>query len=92
MVNLKNFQVSDEIFWGYKITLDIDFFNNEKDLIKIVKEDMKLFFKKFNLIMLSEKLDYIEFHIPNLNNIKQSNNQIIYICSHKHCNCCNCIN
>lgn len=88
-MNLRKFQVSDSLFWGYQIILDINFFTNEKHLVEIIKEDMIQFFKSKNLLMLAEKIPNYQFHIPSLSKIKLSNDEIIYVCSHIHfCNCC----
>lgn len=89
-MNLRKFQLSDDLFWGYQLTLDLDFFTNEQHLINIIKEDMIQFFKSKNLLQLVDKISQIELHIPPLSKIKQNiNQQLVYVCSHRHnCNCC----
>lgn len=91
-MKLVTFQLSDEIFWGYKIVIDIDMFTSSHDIIEIVKDDMKQFFKSHNLLNLAERIDGLSLCMPCLQNLKNKINiteQIVYICSHEHsCPCC----
>ena len=90
-MRLQKFQVSDETFWGYQITLDLDIIFNTKDIIEILKEDMINYFKKKNLQFLIDKINVIHLNVPDINKIKNCEvTEIVYICSHEHnCSCCN---
>lgn len=85
---LRNFQVSSELFWGYKISLEISRFDTIKSIIEYVKSDLRTFLLSRNLQCLVEKLDECKFHIHEpydtfeelLHN--STYNDIIYICDH----------
>lgn len=85
---LRNFQVSSELFWGYKITLDISRFDTIKSVITYVKSDLKTFLLSRNLQCLVEKLDESIFHIHEPHDTfeelihNSTNDDIIYICDH----------
>ena len=92
-MRLQKFQVSDPLFWGYQITLDIDSIYTSTDIIEILKNDMIDYFKNKNLELLIQELISIHFHVKNINIIKNNPNEdIIYICNHIHCSDISCHN
>lgn len=92
-MKLIKFQVSDDIFWGYQVTIDIDVFHSSHDIIEVVRNDMINFFKSHNLLMLVDRINELPLHMPNIESLKNNVNAInhvIYICTHEHkCSCCN---
>lgn len=86
--NLRTFQVSSELFWGYRMVLDISHFDNVKSIIEYVKSDIRTFLLSRNLQLLVEKLDECKFHIHEpyetfekvINN--STSKDVIYICDH----------
>jgi hypothetical protein len=88
MNNLRTFQISSELFWGYRMVLDITHFDNIKSIIEYVKSDIRTFLLSRNLQLLVEKLDECKFHIhePCETFEKVINNStsydVIYICDH----------
>ena len=95
IMKLIKFQLSDELFWGYQITIDIDVFHSSHDIIEVVKNDMIIFFKSHNLLMLSDRIQELPLHMPCINSLKNNVNainQVIYICSHEHSCSCSCNN
>lgn len=88
MMNTRIFQVSSDLFWGYRVNLDITSFDSITSIIEYVRSDLKQFLLSKNLQMLVEKLDACHFHIHSPYNeyiqlVKQADDQtIIYICDH----------
>ena len=86
--NQRTFQLSSELFWGYKLSLDISRFDSIKSLITYVVSDIRTFLLSRNLQLLVEKLDECKFHIHEPHDtfeelISHSTyNDIIYICDH----------
>lgn len=86
--NFRIFQVSSDIFWGYRLSVDISHFDSIKGIIDYVKSDIKTFLLSRNLQCLVEKLDECKFHIHEPHDIFEellqctTNNDVIYICDH----------
>lgn len=86
---ITKFQISDPIWWGYNIDVDISFFNNINDIINYVINNLEVTLKSLNLLPQYEMLQEVrnKFHIHNfsyeelLNNKK---NETIYICRHNN--------
>ena len=85
---LRTFQVSSELFWGYRVTVDILHFDDVKAIITYVKQDLKTFLLSRNLQGLINKLDNAKFHIHHPYSsyselvTMTNDNDIIYICDH----------
>uniref|UniRef100_A0A6C0IXN2 Uncharacterized protein n=1 Tax=viral metagenome TaxID=1070528 RepID=A0A6C0IXN2_9ZZZZ len=87
MVNYRTFQISDDLFWGFKVRLNIDLYNNPADIVKEVKEQLKDFLSTHNLQVLKEKVDDKPLHTSSINHIRNSKNgDIIYVCMCSHAN------
>mgnify|MGYP006090558757 CR=1 FL=1 len=85
MINYRTFQISDDLFWGFKVNLNIDLFNNSLDIVKEVKEQLKNFLSKHNLQVLKEKIYDKQLHTSSINDIRNSKNtDIIYVCTCNH--------
>jgi hypothetical protein len=77
-------QISAKTYWGYRYYYLIEEFKNttNENIIKEVKEAMKLFFESNNLLLLKEGIDNLNLHLHRPENIKEGD--IIYICDHEH--------
>lgn len=85
MVNYRTFQISDDLFWGFKVRLNIDLYNNPEDIVKEVKEQLKEFLSTHNLQVLKEKVDDKLLHTSSINYIRNSKKEdVIYVCSCCH--------
>lgn len=88
MDTIRTFQISSDLFWGYKMSIDISYFDNVKEIIDYVKSDIRTFLLSKNLQCLVEKLEASKFHIHQPYDVLQdlknytTNNDIIYICDH----------
>ncbi len=83
------FQISSDIFWGYRVKVDLLHFDTLPSVIEYIKNDLSLFLKQKNLLMLIEKLEKRRFHIhnPDISTISDilaytNNDTIIYVCDH----------
>lgn len=85
MVNYRTFQISDDLFWGFKIKINIDLYQNSEDIVEEVKEKLKDFLSTHNLQVLKEKVDTKILHTSSINQIHNSKNtDIIYVCMCNH--------
>jgi hypothetical protein len=84
----KTFQVSSDLFWGYRVQVDVTRFDSVAAIIDYIKSDMRRFLSSKNLQNLVEKLNATKFHIHHpfdtyselLNH--PDRNMIIYVCDH----------
>lgn len=88
MTTLRTFQISSDLFWGYRMVVDLSHFDNIKSIIEYVKNDIRTFLLSRNLQCLVEKLDECKFHIHQPHDVFQdlvnytTLNDVIYICDH----------
>lgn len=82
------FQISDNLFWGYKEDINIELFDNSLDILEVILCQLEMKLSELGLEELCKELRRKKFHIPEYNNII-SNEDIIYICSHCHGECGN---
>lgn len=89
MVNTRTFQLSCNKFWGYRLLVDLDYFDTTDEIVLHVKNSLDEYLRKVNLICLAEDLEKMQFHSPTIESILISNNpeNIIYMCDHSH-DCC----
>jgi len=83
----RTFCLSDDIFGGFKSTVDLMNIHSIEEIIKIVTKELYIVLKVLNLDVLYLKLNKINFHIHdyNLDAICQSDqDNIFYLCSHDH--------
>jgi hypothetical protein len=85
---IRTFQISSDIFWGYRMSIDISHFDDIKSVIDYIKSDIRTFLLSRNLQCLVEKLDECKFHIHQPYDVFQdllnytTNSDIIYVCDH----------
>ena len=70
-------QISDDLFWGFKVDIDNDSFSNDEDITKHVLNTLEAELTKLGLIALVEQMKKKNFHI----HCREENN-ITYLCSH----------
>lgn len=86
---ITKFQISDLIWWGYNLDVNITYFNNLDDIINYVINNLEVTLKSLNLLPQYELLQKVRsnFHIHNYsyeNLLNNKNNDIIYICRHNN--------
>lgn len=85
---IRTFQISSDLFWGYRLIIDMSKFSDISTIIDYIKNDIRTFLLSRNLQCLVEKLDACKFHIHDpystysdiLKNTTSEN--VIYICDH----------
>ena len=87
----KKFQISDPIWWGYNLEIELDDFFNLNDIIDFVLENLQATLTSLNLLPQAEMLQKVkkEFHIHGLefkDIIEKNDNDTIYICRHEDTN------
>jgi len=83
----RTFCISDELFGGYRVTLDMTHIRNLGEIVNEIKYKLYFIFKQMNLDILCKKIDNIQFHIHDvtLDDIFISDSSaVFYVCS--HCN------
>jgi hypothetical protein len=88
MVNYRTFQISDNLFWGFKSSVNIDHYTNSDDIVLEVKNRLKAFLKQNNLLELADKVDEKVLSAPDIKTINASKKtDTLYICmcvDHNH--------
>jgi len=85
---IKILQISDKLFWGFNISVNLDFFNSIDDLASLIKTELLLFLIKNNLLNLRDEANKLKLHNHNYKEYKElydTDEEIIYFCNH----CCN---
>lgn len=87
MVNLRKFCISDKLFSGFEIMIDLDNFENLDNIIKeVLKNAIDVLEEKkfYNLVrLLKDKANKFHVHDYTFPEILMSRtNDIFYICSH----------
>lgn len=82
---LKTFIISDKLFQGYTVVVDPCLFSSIKELCEYVKGHLKAIAIQNNLNIIVKKIEQLELHIHDLlfiDQVKDSKDDIIYLCSH----------
>ena len=81
------FQISDPIWWGYNMNIDLDDYYNLDDIIEFVLNSLNGTLRSLNLLLQAEFLERVkkEFHIHSYSfedilTFEQS--ETVYICRH----------
>jgi len=89
MSNKRQFQFSCDLFWGYKINIDLDDCESIDDIIRIAIDNLSNFLNRNNLKVLQEKLQELHYHIHDYSFVDilmsqptYSDESQFYICSH----------
>lgn len=81
----KIIQISDELFWGYNMIIDINDYSSFEELSLAMKKDLINFLNTHNLQLLKEKAELLNLHNHNFEkyeDIYNTNDDIIYLCGH----------
>lgn len=81
----KIIQISDELFWGYNMIIDINDYSSFEKLGLAMKKDLINFLNTHNLQLLKEKAELLNLHNHNFEkyeDIYNTNDDIIYLCGH----------
>lgn len=84
---IKILQISDRLFWGFRLTVEIDNYKSFVDLAHLLKKELLSFLNQNNLLNLVEEANKLELHNHNYkdyNELYYTNENIIYFCGH----CC----
>ena len=76
-------QISDELFWGFKVYFNEKNYESINELVLFVKKELILFLKLNNLLNLEEIAKKINLHNHEFKSYEEmikSNNEIIYLC------------
>lgn len=85
---IRTFQISSDLFWGYRMSIDISKFDDIKSIVSYVKSDIRTFLLSRNLQCLVEKLNECKFHIHQPYDVLQdlmnntTTDNVVYICDH----------
>lgn len=88
MSSTRTFQLSSDLFWGYRVSVDVVNFDCLTSLIDYIKSDIRHFLLSKNLQMLVEKLDQCRFHIHSpydeFHDLLERTDEltVIYVCDH----------
>ena len=85
MTNIRTFQISDDLFWGYNKDIDLDQYESVDEVIKHLVSCLTSDLVSVNLIALAEKLGSVkaDFHTMNFGEMLMlPTDQIIYVCRH----------
>ena len=78
-------QISDKLFWGYNMIIEINDYSSFEELGLAMKKDLINFLNTHNLQLLKEKAELLNLHNHNFEkyeDIYNTNDDIIYLCGH----------
>ena len=79
------FKLSDELFQGYEVVLDLDYFENVNEIYDQVTNTLKTHLELHKFEMLLERLKEKKFHIHDETMgsiLLKSQDDIVWMCSH----------
>lgn len=84
------FQVSSDLFWGFREEIDMACFQQIEEIPAYIKRNMKRFFQQHHLLALAEKVDTLQLHIHcpvgcstvEELYVRTGPSDIIYVCDH----------
>ena len=85
MVNYRSFEISDELFSGFTLKIDLDHIHCLKDIIAHFYQVLSNILNDNNLDILLVKLNRKSFHIHDYTMtdlLLSDGNRIFYICGH----------
>ena len=77
----KIIQISDEIFWGFNMTIDLDNYNSFEELARLLKNQLIIFLTSNNLLNqvdMAKKLELHNHKYKSYRNLYESGEDIIY--------------
>jgi hypothetical protein len=85
MVNYRKFEISDELFGGFSIQIDLDTVESLEDIVKYMIGKLSTALKTTNLVMLVDKLEEKYFHIHGFDFghiLLSDKSDTFYVCGH----------
>jgi hypothetical protein len=81
------FQISDPIWWGYNIDINLDNYYNLDNIIEYILDNLNVTLRSLNLLPQAEFLEKVkkDFHIHNYrfeDILTFKENETVYICRH----------
>lgn len=80
----KIIQISDELFWGFNMIINLDNYKSFNELALLLKNELIAFLRKNNLLNLLDKAKKINLHhhmYDNYEDLYRNDYDIIYFCS-----------
>lgn len=85
MVNVRIFEISDEIFGGFSCQIDLDFVNTLDEICNEILIRLRGIINQYNLFHLNTLLEKKKFHIHGYSFadiLISDSHKIFYICCH----------
>ena len=85
MPNPRTFRISDELFQGFTITIDLDYYDSNEEICRQMKKRLVGFFENHNLGTLMTKANEMQLHIHDVDFcqilLSESDNEF-WVCGH----------
>jgi hypothetical protein len=85
MTNIKTFKISDELFSGYTVHIDMDYFDTLEDVCAQIKRTLIIFLEQHNLEILKGKAKQLKLHYHDYNLgqvLMEDRGRDFWVCSH----------
>ena len=79
------FKISDKLFQGYEVDLDLDYYDSVDEICRQVKETLLVHLDLHNFGMLKEEAKKINFHIHDFDFgdiLLKEEGDITWVCNH----------
>ena len=79
------FKISDKLFQGFEVDLDLNYYENIDDICKQVKETLLVHLDLYNFRILKDEAKKINFHVHDWefgDMLLQEEETIIWVCNH----------
>ena len=79
------FKISDKLFQGFEVDLDLDYYENIDSICKQVKETLLVHLDLHNFTILKDEAKKINFHVHDWkfgDMLLQEEGSIIWVCNH----------
>lgn len=80
---IKKIQISDELFWGFNMSININNFKSLREIADYLKKELINFLISNNLLNLKDYAEKLVLHNHQFNNyddLYKTNDVIIYFC------------
>ena len=84
MSQLRTCKISDDLFFGFTVIVDISYHDNIDKMAKYVKDVLVYYMEKEKLEILVEKANEKRFHIHDvpMSDIVSNSDKTIWVCGH----------
>ena len=66
MPNIRNFKVSDELFQGFEIALDLDYYDSNEEICKQMQQSLIGFLENHSFEILTLRAKNLQLHIHDI--------------------------